>query len=230
MGAQMPADEPARSGDQCLQRLPRESDLIVTLGDGAVVGGSVVAGDVTPKDSTFVGRDQVTIERAETVHVGDQAEAKETERQEWALRAYLERLAAESNVHHLRGMDPRAADVTSQETMSLAAIYTALGTNRNIPADDEWMTDEEWLDQEVINRGQEAHDGPRVFVRDYKVRPMSALEAASCFKGGRRGPHDGGGGFPGWHLAIWHAGYERQYLGMVQQHRVLGSAISLSSR
>jgi hypothetical protein len=102
--------------------LPGESTLTVTLGDGTVVRGSVVAGNVTLIDSTFVGGDQVRIERAETVQIGTSPAAQDAATRERALRAYLERLVGECDALYLRGMDPRAADVTQKETMSLAAV------------------------------------------------------------------------------------------------------------
>jgi formylglycine-generating enzyme required for sulfatase activity len=162
-------DDFARQLVREMAALPGESDLIVSLGDGTVVGGSVVAGDLTLEESTFVGRDQITIERAETVHIDDrgkEAEGKEAEREECALRAYLERLAAESNVLHLRGMDPKAADVTSQETMSLAAVYTELDTERRAAP---------LGTAEVIMRKEQAKGA------EPQYRPVSALEAASRF-------------------------------------------------
>ncbi|HET91868.1 MAG TPA: NACHT domain-containing protein [Chloroflexi bacterium] len=110
--------------------LPGRSNL-VTLAEGAVVRGSVVAGDVTLQDgSIFVGGDY-------TVYVDDPSARREAEVQDRALRAYLERLTRECNALHLRGMDPHAADATSQETMSLSAVYTALDTDRRVPLSDD---------------------------------------------------------------------------------------------
>jgi len=97
------------------------------------------------------------------------------ETQERALRAYLERLAGECNVLHLRGMDPHAADVTRQETMSLAAVYTALDTSRRTPLSDEELAalkERRREPPEVIGEGRRG---------ERPQRPMSALEAASCF-------------------------------------------------
>ena len=60
----------ARQLAQEMAALPGRSGLIVTLGDGTVVGGSIVSGDVTLMDGKFVGGDEVRIEKAETVYVG----------------------------------------------------------------------------------------------------------------------------------------------------------------
>jgi len=149
----------ARQLAQEMAALPGRSGLTVRLGDGTVVAGSVIAGHLTLRDSTFVGRDQITIRgdgnvvgdgsQATVIKTGDGSPVTLVEdrrgrdaarRHERALRAYLERLAGECNVLHLRGMDPRAADVTSQETMSLAAVYTALDTHLRIPLGDEELT------------------------------------------------------------------------------------------
>ncbi len=174
--------------------LPGRSSLIVTLGDGTVVGGSVIAGDLTLRDSTFVGGDHITIQgdgnvagdgsQATVIKTGDHSpvtlvedargrdEARQRER---ALHDYLERLVGECNVLHLRGMDPRAADVTRQETMSLAAVYTALDTNRRVNLSDEELAALKERGREPPGVISEGRRGER------PQRPMSAREAASRF-------------------------------------------------
>jgi formylglycine-generating enzyme required for sulfatase activity len=186
----------ARLLAQEMAALPGRSSLTVTLGDGTVVGGSVVTGDLTLTHSTFVGRDQVTVQgdgnvvgdgsRATVIKTGDHSPVTfvedtrsqdEARRQEHALRTYLERLAGECNVLYLRGMDPHAADVTRQETMSLAAVYTALDTTRRMPLSDEELT-------ALKERGVETGFFPKNPVSGAGARPeraMSALEAASRF-------------------------------------------------
>ena len=164
-------DEFARQLSQEIAALPGRSGLTVTLGDGTVVGGSVIAGGLTMTGSTFVGRDY-TLVQAETALVSAAPADQKEEAQERALRAYLERLTRECNVLHLRGMDPRAADVTRQETMSLAAVYTTMNTNRR-------------MDLSAEERGAVAESGPqpeeiaREGSRERPQRPMSALEVAS---------------------------------------------------
>jgi hypothetical protein len=116
-------DDFAQQLAQEMATLPGRSSLIVTMGDGTVVEGSVIAGDVTLDHSLFVGRDYTHIED-KRVQIVTPAAGPDVRKQERALRAYLERLAVECNVLQLRGMDPRAVDVTSQDTMSLAAVYT----------------------------------------------------------------------------------------------------------
>ena len=167
-------DEFARQLAQEMAALPGRPGLIVTLGDGTVVGGSVVTGDVTVDHGLFVGRDYTRIE-AETVQIGTPPPDQAAEAQERALRSYLERLAGECNVLHLRGMDPRAADVTRQETMSLAAVYTALDTSRRVP-----LSDEELAALKERERGPLEVTGARQR-GERPQRPMSALEAASRF-------------------------------------------------
>jgi formylglycine-generating enzyme required for sulfatase activity len=143
--------------------LPGRSNLVVTVAEGATVGGSVIAGDLTLKGgSIFVGGDY--IERAEFVAPGDDRPSRDPEQ---ALRAYLKRLTVECNVLHLRGMDPKAADATSQETMSLAAVYTALDTAERLVAPI-------GTKQLVMQKEQAIGD-------ESDRRPMSALEAASTF-------------------------------------------------
>jgi len=182
----------ARQLAQEMAALPGRSSLIVTLGDGTVVGGSVIAGDLTLRDSTFVGGNQITIQgdgnvagdgsQATVIKTGDHSpvtlvedtrDRDEDRQRERALHGYLERLASECNVLHLRGMDPRAADVTRQETMSLAAVYTALDTNRRVPLSDEElaaMKERERGPMEIIGEGRRG---------ERPQRPMSALEVAS---------------------------------------------------
>jgi formylglycine-generating enzyme required for sulfatase activity len=162
----------ARQLAQEMAALPGESTLTVTLGDGTVVRGSVVTGDLTlDHGSTFVGGDQVSIQ-AEQVRVSlppqEDTKASKAQAQERALRAYLERLAGECDVLHLRGMDPRAADATQKETMSLAAVYTALDTTHSIYLDADQVA-------ALKERGEKVLDGIR------PTRPMSAVEAASGF-------------------------------------------------
>jgi len=157
--------------------LPGRSGLIVTLGDGTVVEGSIVAGDVRMTEGgAFIGRDYTAIQ-AETVHVGAAARPpdREAEAQERALRAYLERLVGECNVLHLRGMDPRAADVTRRETMALAAVYTALDTTRRVELSDDELADLKAQGREPPKAIAEGRRGER------PQRPMSSLEAASRF-------------------------------------------------
>ncbi|RLC74264.1 MAG: hypothetical protein DRI81_14120, partial [Chloroflexi bacterium] len=195
-------DDFARQLAQEIAALPGRSDLIVTLSDGAIVGGSVIAGDLTlTGGSTFVGGNQITIDgdgnvvgdgrQATVIKTGDHSPVTfvndtdaqdEAERQDHALRAYLERLARECNVLHLRGMDPRAADVTSQETMPLTAVYTALDTNRRLPLSDEELAAlkeqgelPEGAGGAVYGRVKygEARPGER------PERPMTSLEAVS---------------------------------------------------
>jgi formylglycine-generating enzyme required for sulfatase activity len=143
--------------------LPGHSSLVVAVAEGATVVGSVVAGDLTLKGgSIFVGGDY--IERAEFVAPGDDRPSRDPEE---ALHAYLKRLTVECNVLHLRGMDPKAADVTSQETMSLAAVYTALDTVERLVAPI-------GAKQLVMQKEQAIGD-------ESERRPMSAVEAASTF-------------------------------------------------
>jgi len=164
----------ARQLAQEMAALPGRSGLIVTLGDGTVVGGSIVSGDVTLMDGKFVGGDEVRIEKAETVYVGVSPEDRTREAQERALRTYLERLAGECNVLHLRGMDPRAADVTSRETMSLASVYTALDTNLRVPLGDEELAAlEEKGERNIRQLFDEGRRG------ETPERPMTAVEAVS---------------------------------------------------
>lgn len=165
-------DDFAQQLVQEMAALPGRSNLIVTLGDGTVVGGSVIAGDLTMTDSTFVGRDYI---QAEMVQIGVSPVDRTREAQERALRAYLERLAGECNVLHLRGMDPRAADVTRRETMSLAAVYTALSTTRRIPMSDEELAALKEQGHKPLESISEGRAGDR------PERPMSALEATSHF-------------------------------------------------
>jgi len=165
-------EEFARQLVQETAALPGRSNL-VTLQEGAVVQGSVVAGDVELRDgSIFVGGHYI---KADSVHIDDSSAQREAEAQDNALRAYLERLAIECNVLHLRGMDPRAADVTSQETMSLAAVYTALDTDRRIPISDEELKAVKEGEHEVGYIVDETRRGGR------PKRPMSAVEAVSQF-------------------------------------------------
>ena len=53
-------DDFARQLSQEIASLPGQSSLTVILGDGTVVGGSVVTGDLSMTDSIFVGGDQIT--------------------------------------------------------------------------------------------------------------------------------------------------------------------------
>jgi len=177
-------DHFARQLAQEVAVLPGRSSLTVTLGDGTLVGGSLVAGDLAMTGSTFAGRDQVAIQgdgnvagdgsASTVIKTGDHSRVTfvegvpardEAHQQERALRIYLERLVVECNVLHLRGMDPHAADVTRQETMSLAAVYTALDTTRRMP----------------LSEGELAALEEREYQAPGSVgdRPMSALEAAS---------------------------------------------------
>jgi hypothetical protein len=167
-------DEFARQLAQEVAALPGRSSLIVTLGDGTVVGGSVVTGDVTVEHGLFVGRDYTRIQ-AGTVRIEVPPGEPAAEVQERALRAYLERLAGECDVLHLRGMDPRAADVTRQETMSLAAVYTALDTGRRVDLSGEELVALKERGREPLEAVAEGRRGER------PQRPMSALEAASRF-------------------------------------------------
>ncbi len=164
----------ARKLAQEMAALPGRPGLIVTLGDGTVVGGSVVTGDVRVDHGLFIGHDYTRIQ-AERVQITVPPADQAAETQERALHAYLERLAGECNVLHLRGMDPRAADVTRQETMSLAAVYTALDTSRRLPLSDEELAalkERRREPPEVIGEGRRG---------ERPQRPMSALEAASRF-------------------------------------------------
>jgi formylglycine-generating enzyme required for sulfatase activity len=72
-------------------------------------------------------------------------------------------------------MDPRAAVVTSQETMSLAAVYTALDTNRSVELSDEEVAALKEGERQPLEALPEGRRGER------PQRPMSALEAASRF-------------------------------------------------
>jgi len=187
-------DDFARLLAQEVATLPGRSSLTVTLGDGTVVGGSVVAGNLAMTGSTFAGRNQVTIQgdgnvagngsASTVIKTGDHSPVTfvegapgrdEAHQQERALCAYLERLAVECNVLHLRGMDPRAADVTRQETMSLAAVYTALDTGRHVPLSDEELAAMKERERPTLEFVGEGRRGER------PQRPLSALEAASRF-------------------------------------------------
>jgi formylglycine-generating enzyme required for sulfatase activity len=151
-----------------MESLPGRPGLTVTLGDGAVVGGSVIAGDLNVSGgSAFIGRDQITITQG--THAQDTIE-----QQERALPAYLERLTTECNVLHLRGMDPRAADAT-RETMSLAAVYTALDTNRRVELRDEELAALGEQEREHLATLGEKQRGER------PTRSLPALEVASSF-------------------------------------------------
>jgi len=166
----------ARFLAQEMAALPGRSSLTLTLGDGTVVEGSVVGGSVTVNHGLFVGRDYTHIQ-AETVQITASPAGQVVEAQERALRTYLERLAGECNVLYLRGMDPRAADVTRQETMSLAAVYTALDTTRRMSLSDEELA-------ALQERGEETGFLGKNPVSGAGARPeraMSALEAASRF-------------------------------------------------
>ena len=162
---------------------------------GAHVSGSVVGGDLALSGgSTFVGRDRVTVQgdgnvigdgsQSTMIKTGDHSPVTITEdtrgredalRQERALHAYLERLAGECDALYLRGMDPHAADVTQKETMSLAAVYTALDTNRRVPLSDEELA--ALKEREEERSAREFLDAERPGARP--ERPMAALEAAS---------------------------------------------------
>jgi hypothetical protein len=99
--------------------LPGRSGLVVTVAEGATVEGSVIAGDLTLKGgSIFVGGDYIKAKTVQLVAPRDERPGRDPDQ---ALRAYLKRLTVKCNVLHLRGMDPKAADATRQETMSLAA-------------------------------------------------------------------------------------------------------------
>jgi len=167
-------DDFARQLAQEMVALPGRSSLIVTLGDGTVVGGSVITGDVTVDHGMFVGGDYTAIQ-AETVQFGVLPPDHKAEAQERALHAYLERLAGECSVLYLRGMDPRAADVTQKETMSLAAVYTTLDTSRRFPLSDEELAGLKERGRKPLQVIGEGQNGKR------PERPMSALEAASRF-------------------------------------------------
>jgi formylglycine-generating enzyme required for sulfatase activity len=180
----------ARQLEREMEAMPGQSRLIIT---GSTVGGSVVAGDLTMKDSTFVGGDQTTMEgdgnvpgdgsRATVIKTGDHSPVTYTEdrraeeearRQERALHAYLARVIRECNTLSLRGMDPKAADVTEKESMSLDAVYTALDTGRRVPLSGEELAalkDKEQGRFTIVTGGELRGERPQ--------RPMSALEVAS---------------------------------------------------
>jgi len=156
-------DEFARQLVQEAATLPGRSNL-VTLQEGAVVEGSVVVGDVALRGgSIFVGGDYA-------LHIHDSSAQREAETRDRALRAYLQRLTRECNALHLRGMDPRAADATSQETMSLAAVYTALDTTRRVPLSN----------GELDALREQGREPPTPLSAGRRgERPLAAVEAAS---------------------------------------------------
>ena len=166
-------EEFARQLVQETAALPGRSNL-VTLAEGAVVRGSIIAGDVELRDgSIFVGGSYI---RADTVHIADASAEREAEAQERALRTYLERLMRECNALHLRGMDPHAADAASQETMSLSAVYTALDTDRRVPPSDEELAALKEGEREPTQMPMTPGVGHR---GERPERPMTAVEAVS---------------------------------------------------
>jgi formylglycine-generating enzyme required for sulfatase activity len=164
-------DEFAQALVKEVAALPGRSGLIVTVAEGARVGGSIVAGNLTLKDgSIYIGGSYIKTETVQFVMPHDDRSSRDPGQ---ALRAYLERLTVECNVLHLRGMDPKAADVTKQETMSLAAVYTALDTNlRLVP-----------MDGEELPKLRRAERRPIVFEDgqpgEMPGRAMTAVEAVS---------------------------------------------------
>lgn len=114
-------DDFARQLAQEMAALPGKPGLTVALGDGTVVGGSLVAGDLEIRDDTFVGRDYI---ETQTIQVGIPPET-----QERVLRhRYLGELAAEANRLPWASLDPDYADPSRGESMGLADVYTALDT------------------------------------------------------------------------------------------------------
>jgi formylglycine-generating enzyme required for sulfatase activity/energy-coupling factor transporter ATP-binding protein EcfA2 len=115
-------DDFARQLAQEMAALPGKPGLTVALGDGTVVEGSLVAGNLEIRDGTFVGRDYI---ETQTIQVG----IPPSETQEHVLRhRYLGELAAEVNRLPWASLDPDYADPSRGESMGLADVYTALDT------------------------------------------------------------------------------------------------------